>query len=95
MFEKDEIKFAELIIKIIHSLYYSKSKIIIPSNHKITSEYKTYWNNLKPSTNFQNKEIEEGKKLLKKMNINDNDKYVLIGLREQHYYDNFVDKIKV
>tara|TARA_B100002019_G_scaffold268588_1_gene260684 strand:+ start:34 stop:1122 length:1089 start_codon:yes stop_codon:yes gene_type:complete len=91
-FEPNKKVLDALVLKILYSLNYSGVKNISVLKNHLFLDSSWIWNDLPNSFNFNEQEQIEGKKLLRKIGINDNEKFIVLHLRESHYYENYVDK---
>ena len=81
-----------LILKLLYSLNYVGFKNIRFLKNNLYHDATWIWNDLPPSIRFTKEQEIEGKNLLKLMGVNKDQDFVIIHLREKHYYDSQVDK---
>ena len=84
--------FSKIILKILYSLNYVGYKNIILLKNHLFINSSWLWNDLPSIINFTDEQNIEGNKLLSEMNISKDDKFIILHLREEHYYDQYVDK---
>ena len=81
-----------VMLKLMYSLNYVGYKNVIILQNHLFADSNWLWNDLPSTINFTNDELFEGEELLKNMGISVKEKFILIHLREEHYYQNYVDK---
>ena len=87
-----ELILGPLVLKMLYSLEYQKSKMVIPILYgkNLGASTKHLWAS-KGICKFTEEELIRGGELLKEMGLSGKDRFVVLGVREAHYYRDNVD----